>query len=76
MSQQELPYIARCAFCENGLLRPMRCSNCDGVVAICDECELIVGRCSRCICQCESPFGRRLPHLLPLQQKMRSVDAA
>ena len=41
MTQQESPYIAQCSFCREGLLRFMRCRQCDAVVAICDQCELI-----------------------------------
>ena len=33
--------IGQCAFCEQGLLRPMRCRSCAAIVAVCDECELI-----------------------------------
>jgi len=40
MSKQAYPYVAECGFCGSGLLRLYRCSHCDGVVAICDECEL------------------------------------
>ena len=35
------PYVAQCGFCEQGLLRPMRCRSCQAIVAVCDECELI-----------------------------------
>jgi len=41
MNREELPYVAQCGFCENGLLRFMRCVECDTVSAVCDECELI-----------------------------------
>lgn len=41
MSNKERPYIEQCSFCGNGLLRFYRCSNCDDVVALCDECELM-----------------------------------
>ena len=40
MNQVEYPYICQCGFCEQGLLRPMRCKSCQAIVAICDECEL------------------------------------
>ena len=40
MKQKETPYIAHCSFCKQGLLRFMRCRECDAVIAICDECEL------------------------------------
>ena len=39
--QDKLPHIARCGFCEQGLLRFMRCHSCTTVVAVCDECELV-----------------------------------
>lgn len=35
----ESPYIARCGWCEQGLVRLFRCDECDAIVAICDECE-------------------------------------
>jgi hypothetical protein len=41
MSEQNRPFIARCGFCEQGLLRFMRCHSCTTVVAVCDECELV-----------------------------------
>ncbi len=41
MSPEENPYIAHCSFCGDGLLRFTRCSECDEIVAICDECELM-----------------------------------
>jgi len=41
MSTKESPYISTCGFCEQGMLRFMRCSQCDAVCAVCDECELI-----------------------------------
>lgn len=40
MSKEERPYIRHCDFCEQGMLRFMRCRDCDSVSAICDECEL------------------------------------
>lgn len=39
--QRKTPYVARCAVCEDGLLRLFVCCECGAVVAICDECELI-----------------------------------
>jgi hypothetical protein len=39
--QDKLPYIARCGFCEQGLLRFMRCHSCTTVVGVCEECELV-----------------------------------
>ncbi|NLY00183.1 MAG: hypothetical protein GXY83_29140 [Rhodopirellula sp.] len=41
MKEQELPYVAPCSFCNQGLLRFMRCRECDAVVAVCDQCELV-----------------------------------
>ena len=41
MNTQEAPYISNCGFCEQGMLRFMRCPHCDTVCAVCDECELI-----------------------------------
>ncbi len=41
MKQQASPYIAQCSFCNQGLLRFMRCRECDAVVAVCDQCELL-----------------------------------
>jgi len=41
MTTDEQPYIVQCSFCENGLLRFMRCVACNEVSAVCDECELI-----------------------------------
>ena len=40
MEAKKMPFIVRCSFCEQGLLRFMRCRECDAVVAVCDECEL------------------------------------
>jgi len=40
MSKEERPYIRHCGFCEQGMLRFMRCRECDSVSAVCDECEL------------------------------------
>ena len=40
MSESKLPYINRCGFCEQGLIRFCQCDSCDKVIAICDECEL------------------------------------
>jgi hypothetical protein len=37
----QLPHIALCGFCEQGLLRFMRCNSCTTVVAVCEECELV-----------------------------------
>lgn len=41
MSNDERPFIESCGFCANGLLRFLRCSTCDEIVAFCDECELM-----------------------------------
>ena len=41
MNDDQRPYLARCGFCEQGLLRFMRCPSCGGVLAVCDECELV-----------------------------------
>lgn len=41
MSDKGNPFIASCKFCEQGLIRIARCTCCDGVVAICDECEAV-----------------------------------
>jgi hypothetical protein len=41
MNRKKIPYVARCAFCEQGLLRLLQCQNCQAVAAICDECELV-----------------------------------
>ncbi len=41
MTNESRPYIETCTFCGNGLLRFYRCSNCDEIVAVCDECELM-----------------------------------
>lgn len=43
MSRHKLPYLARCEFCEQGLLRFMQCDRCSAVVGVCDECELTWG---------------------------------
>jgi hypothetical protein len=40
MARHKLAYLARCEFCEQGLLRFMRCDRCHAVVGVCDECEL------------------------------------
>jgi hypothetical protein len=40
MSKEERPYVRHCGFCEEGMLRFMRCRECDSVSVICDECEL------------------------------------
>lgn len=40
MNKEEGPYIRHCSFCEQGMLRFMRCQECESVSAICDECEL------------------------------------
>ena len=39
--RKQASYVARCAVCEDGLLRLFRCCECGTVVAMCDECELI-----------------------------------
>jgi hypothetical protein len=41
MSESERPYICECGFCGDGLIRFFRCSECDHVVGLCDECELM-----------------------------------
>ena len=41
MSNEERPYIERCGFCGDGLLRFHRCSTCDEIIALCDECGLM-----------------------------------
>ena len=41
MSAEERPYIDSCSFCGDGLLRFLRCKNCETVVVLCDECELM-----------------------------------
>ncbi len=41
MHKEERPYITSCSFCGDGLARFSRCSNCDEIVAVCDECELM-----------------------------------
>jgi hypothetical protein len=41
MNQENCLYIVRCGFCEQGLLRFMRCHSCTTVVAVCQECELV-----------------------------------
>jgi hypothetical protein len=41
MNEQNRPFIAHCGFCDQGLLRFMRCHSCTTVVAVCDECELV-----------------------------------
>lgn len=41
MNEQESPYVCHCGFCEQGLLRLMRCQHCGIVAAVCDECELV-----------------------------------
>lgn len=41
MSNEERPYIESCGFCGDGLLRFHRCTSCDQIVALCDECELM-----------------------------------
>jgi hypothetical protein len=41
MADRESPYVNRCAFCEEGLLRLHRCAGCGTIAAICDECELM-----------------------------------
>lgn len=37
----ETPYVARCGWCEQGLVRLYRCDECEAISAICDECERI-----------------------------------
>ena len=37
----QAPYVARCSFCDQGLLRLIQCPLCETVVAVCDECELV-----------------------------------
>ncbi len=39
--QAQAPYITRCGFCGQGLLRFMRCHSCTTVVAVCDQCERV-----------------------------------
>ena len=41
MSNEERPFIGSCSFCGDGLIRFYRCTTCDEVVALCDECELM-----------------------------------
>lgn len=41
MSDNSLPYISSCEFCEQGLVRIASCHNCEDLVAICDECEAV-----------------------------------
>lgn len=41
MSEEMRPYIESCSFCGDGLLRFYRCTSCDEIVALCDECELM-----------------------------------
>lgn len=41
MSHEDVPSVVHCGFCEQGILRLMRCSECDAEVAVCDECELL-----------------------------------
>lgn len=35
------PFLNHCSFCGDGLLRFRRCSSCQRIVALCDECELM-----------------------------------
>ena len=35
------PHERACPFCAQGLLRYWKCSNCDELVLLCDECELV-----------------------------------
>jgi len=37
----ESAFVARCGWCEQGLVRLYRCNACEEVSAICDECERI-----------------------------------
>ena len=41
MSSVVNPYITNCSFCNDGRLRFQRCSSCDTIVALCDECRLM-----------------------------------
>jgi hypothetical protein len=41
MANRSVPYIGRCGFCDQGLLRFLRCRDCQAIVACCDECELM-----------------------------------
>ena len=41
MADKGKPYIASCEFCEQGFIRIARCDCCEGIVAICDECEAV-----------------------------------
>lgn len=41
MKHKEMPYITQCSYCKQGLVRFMRCRECDAVIAVCDECELM-----------------------------------
>lgn len=41
MPPEKTPYITKCSFCNQGLLRFMRCRECEAVVAVCEECELV-----------------------------------
>ncbi len=40
MNRESTPYVVSCNFCEQGLLRLMRCGLCEHIAAVCDECEL------------------------------------
>ncbi len=41
MRPEQVPHLAHCGFCDQGMLRLMRCSDCQQILAVCDECELI-----------------------------------
>ena len=62
MSAEGGPYITHCSFCGEGLLRFLRCSDCQEIVALCDECQLMWEDVERVIqdanCSSDSAFPR------------------
>ena len=41
MDRDVWPYLGTCGFCHSGLLRFLCCEECDTIVVVCDECELL-----------------------------------
>ncbi|SFI55998.1 hypothetical protein [Planctomicrobium piriforme] len=41
MSSSTHPHLGPCPICEQGQIRAARCPDCQGWVALCDECEAI-----------------------------------
>jgi hypothetical protein len=41
MRPEDVSQLVNCGFCDQGKLRLMRCHECEAIVAVCDECDLL-----------------------------------